>query len=216
MPFCVEGKHVFIIDLYFGMESITQPTINFARIWQTKCDIESRNLTVSKSSQAYVKMMRNSIGIHFVQRDLGSGSLSPEKFLKSLPLEREKMPFCLIGKFFYMIGLHFGLENSILTSDLSFKKLKNSKVWSLKINFIVRESNQASAKVMDWAKFWYSKNALRSASLLLAFSCRMLFRHQIVKKTANVCLCVKRKSSAPEYFLNALASQCTEIDTPHK
>ena len=33
-------------------------------------DLESRNLIVSESSRAIVKMMRKSIGIYFVQRDL--------------------------------------------------------------------------------------------------------------------------------------------------
>ena len=56
-------------------------------------DLESRNLIVSESSQANLKMMRKSIGIHLVQRDLGVWELVPEKCFKLLFLEREKMPF---------------------------------------------------------------------------------------------------------------------------
>ena len=44
-------------------------------------------------------MMRNSVGIHFVQRDLGLYEL----VLKNCPLEpleRQKVPFCVVGKFF--------------------------------------------------------------------------------------------------------------------
>ena len=55
-------------------------------------------------------MMRKSIGIHFVQRDLGVWELVPRKVFKSLSLEHEKMPLCMVGKFVYMIDLHSGME----------------------------------------------------------------------------------------------------------
>ena len=45
-------------------------------------DLESRNLIVSKSSQAKAKIMRKSIGIHFIQRDLGVWKLVFRKFHK--------------------------------------------------------------------------------------------------------------------------------------
>ena len=56
-----------------------------------------------------------------------SGSLSPEKFFKSLSLEREKMPLCVVGKFVYMIDLHSGMEYIILPSNMCCMNLKNSK-----------------------------------------------------------------------------------------
>jgi len=40
-------KHVFIIDLHFEMESVTQPPINVARILED-FDLESRNIIVSE------------------------------------------------------------------------------------------------------------------------------------------------------------------------
>ena len=79
-----------------------------------------------------MEMMRKSIGIHFVQsrETWESGSLSPEKIFKSLSVESEKTPLCLVGKsvYIYMIDLHSGVENIILPSNLCCTNLKNSKV----------------------------------------------------------------------------------------
>ena len=79
-------------------------------------------------SQANVKMMRKSIGIHFVQRDLGVWELVPRTIFKSLSLERKKMPLCVVRKFVYMVDRHSGMENIILPSNLCSMNLKNSKV----------------------------------------------------------------------------------------
>ena len=74
-----------------------------------------------------MKMMRKSICIHFVQRDLEVWELVPRKVVKSISLEREKMSLCVVGKFVYVIHFHSGMENIILPSNLYYTNLKNSK-----------------------------------------------------------------------------------------
>ena len=91
-------------------------------------DLESRNLTVRESSQANMKMMRKSIGIYFVQRDLGVWELVPRKFFKLLSLEREKIPPLRGRKICYMIDLHSEMKHIILPSNQCRTNLKNSKV----------------------------------------------------------------------------------------
>ena len=82
MPLCVVGKHVFIIDLHFGHEKYNPNLHSILHEYRRQnFDLESRNLVVGRSSQADVKMIRNSIGIHSVQRDLGFRELVPRKFL---------------------------------------------------------------------------------------------------------------------------------------
>ena len=57
-----------------------------------------------------------------------SGSLSLEKFFKSLSLEREKVALRVVGKFVDIIDLHSAMKNIILPSNLCCTNLKNSKV----------------------------------------------------------------------------------------
>ena len=68
---------------------------HLSSFWDGKCDpnlqsifheygrqsfgLESRNLIVSKSSQAKVKIMRKSIGIHFIQKGIGSLEACPQE-----------------------------------------------------------------------------------------------------------------------------------------
>ena len=48
-----------------------------------------------------MKMMRKSIGIHFVQIDLGVWELVPSNIFLNLSLERQKMTLCVVEKFVY-------------------------------------------------------------------------------------------------------------------
>ena len=53
MPFCVVGKHVFIIDLHFEIESMTPTSNRFCTNMEGKTfALDSRNLIASESSQA--------------------------------------------------------------------------------------------------------------------------------------------------------------------
>ena len=144
---------------------------------------------------------------------LESWNLFPEKLCKSLSLEREKVPFSVVEKLVYMVNLHSGMENIIPPSNLCCTNLKTQDFDVHKINLIMREFTEANAKVMDWAKFWCSKKTLRPASWLVAFSGRMLIN---LWRKLPTCACEsKRKSSAPEHFLNSPVRPCTEIVTPH-
>ena len=91
-------------------------------MWKKKLALENRT----------VKMIKISIGILFFQRDLGVWKLVQEKFFKSASPERQKMPFCAVGKLVDMIDL--GMENMIPPSNLCCTHLKTSKVLSLKAN----------------------------------------------------------------------------------
>ena len=68
MPFYVVGKHVFIIGLHSGMESITLTSKSLLHEYgRQNFDLEGRHLIANESGQANVKMMRKSIGINFIQ-----------------------------------------------------------------------------------------------------------------------------------------------------
>ena len=124
MPFCVVEKHVFIIDLHFGMESIT-PTSN-----QFCVNMEDKTLILKVEILLLLrlvrKMMRQSVSTSS-RETWESGSLSPEKVLKSLSLECEKMLLCMEGQFVYMIDLHSRMENIMLPSNLCCTNLKAQK-----------------------------------------------------------------------------------------
>ena len=96
------------------------PSRFFHEYGRQNSDLKSINLVLSESGQAKVKIMGKSIEC--------LGACLQEFFLKSLSLERQKMPLCVVGKFVYIIDLHSVMENMILSSNLCCTILKNSKL----------------------------------------------------------------------------------------
>ena len=91
------------------------------------------------------------ICMYFFGRHLGAWEFAARKMLfKQLWLERQKMPLCLVGKYFCIIDLHSGMTNVIPPSTLCAQIWK-LKTLMLKNKFYFRESTQQNAKVMEIA-----------------------------------------------------------------
>ena len=129
MPFCVVGKHVFIIDLHFGMESMIPTTNRFCMNMEDKTLILKVEILLLAT---LVRIYENNEKIHWYPlhpKRLGSlGACPQKKFCKSLSLESQKMPLCVVGKFVYMVDFHSGMENMIPPSTMCCTNLKNSSM----------------------------------------------------------------------------------------
>ena len=86
------SEHVFIIDLNWDGKYDHNLQSILHEYGRKHFDLESSDLIVSEPSQANVTMMRKSIGIHFIQRNLGIWELVPRTISKSLSLEYQKIP----------------------------------------------------------------------------------------------------------------------------